>query len=211
MAAKRHDIVVNLCQCGQTSWDAGGRVYGATVLPLSDAGRVSAGELARQLRPKMRGTVYHPDDDAAEETARIVARRIGAKTRAVVDLADPNLGLLDGLTEQEFAERFSKRFKQWEEDPLSLNPPEGEDLWEARSRILKALARVMRRSRASEIVIVLHTLAYGFLRAHCADRQPGYLWEAVRDRPPVERYAFNGDLIANLEQTAEAIPAHGSA
>ena len=99
MAGKRHNIVVNLCQCGQTSWDADDRVYGATVLPLSDVGRITALELAQQLRPKMRGTVYHPDDEAAMETARIIARRIGAKIKAVAELADPNLGLLDGLPE----------------------------------------------------------------------------------------------------------------
>ncbi len=119
------------------------------------------------------------------------------------ELADPDLGLLEGLGEQAFADQFLKRYRQWQDDPLSLSPPEGEDLSDARARIFAMVARILRRSRADEVAVVLHSLGLGMVRCWLADRSPADLWEALRAARRVERYVLAVEMIKWLEAVAK--------
>jgi broad specificity phosphatase PhoE len=198
-------MMLCLIQCGETSWERDDRVHGATDLPMSNGGRAAVQAAASQCAIARLGAIYHPPDEAATETARIFARALGARTRAVEELADPNLGLLEGLTDRVFAERFPRRYKQWKDDPLSLSPPEGEDLAAARLRILATLARLLKRSRSDEVGAVLHPLALGFVRCWLADRPVRELWSVLAGRPPVEQYALTGPMIRWLEDASAQV------
>ena len=149
-------------------------------------------------------SIYPPRDGAAIETAQIVAGGGGSKVRAVVDLADPDLGVLEGLTAKDFADRFSKRYKQWQEDPLTLAPPEGEPLVDARARLFGAISRMARRSRHDEIGIVLHPVGLGLLRCWLANRPAADLWSMLRTRPRIERYLLAREMVSELAEAANA-------
>ncbi len=204
MASRRKCIMLTLVRCGETTWDVEGRLHGRSDLPLSIDGRTSVLEAAAVLEGIRVPTVFHPPDDAAAETGQIVARIVGGRTKAQADLADANLGVLEGLSAQEFAERFPKRYKQWQEDPLTLTAPDGEDMSDARSRLYAAVARLVKRSRSDEVAIVLHPLALGLLRCWLADRPSSDLWATVRGRPRIERYVLSMDTAAALAAGARA-------
>ena len=125
-----------------------------------------------------------------------------ARTKVVPELADPNLGILEGLTQQEFAERFCKRHKQWHEDPLSMSAPEGEDFLAAQSRLFDAVVRILRRSRSEEVVLVLHSLATGFLKCWLLGQPSSELWRVLEERPRVERFAIDSSVADALEGAA---------
>lgn len=199
--ARKHRKTIQLCliRCGQTTWDAEKRVHGAADLPLSDQGREAVAAIAEGIRTGRIATVYHPDTEAARETARAFAEAVEAKTRAVGDLIDPDLGLLEGMAVQVFAERHPKRFRQWEQDPLRLVPPEGEPVAEARARVFSALGRIVKRSRSEEVAVVLPPLSLGLLRCRLADRPASDLWPLLRDRPDVERYCLTIEQVKSLE------------
>lgn len=202
MAAKRKPILLTLIRCGETTWDSEGRLHGHSDLPLSIDGRASVTADGAALSSRRITLVCHPPDDAATETAQIVAGTVGGKAKVVADLADPDLGVLEGMSTQEFADRFPKRHKQWQEDPLSLTAPEGEALVEARARVFGAIGRLARRSRTDEIAVVLHPVALGLLRCWMADRPAADLWSMVRTRPRIERYLLAADLVYALEEAA---------
>jgi broad specificity phosphatase PhoE len=202
---RRDSINLTLIQCGETSWERDDRVHGATDLPLSNGGRAAVQASAGQYDDARPTVIYHPLDEAATETAKIFAEAVGAKTRVVEELADPDLGLLEGLTDRVFAERFPRRYKQWEDDPLSLSPPEGEDLAAARIRVLAAVARVLRRSKSGRIAVVLHPLGIGFLQCWLGDRPVHELWQVLKNRPPVEQYALTAPMIQWLEDAASEV------
>ncbi len=204
MASKRRTITLALIRCGETTWDVEGRLHGHSDLPLSIDGRTAVSADVATLNGERLGTIYHPPDDAAIETAQIVAGGAGAKAKAVAELADPDLGVLEGLTAKDFADRFSKRYKQWQEDPLTLTPPEGEPLVDARARLFAAISRLARRSRHGEIGIVLHPVGLGLLRCWLADRPSADLWSLVRTRPRIERYLLGPELVAELAEVAKA-------
>jgi broad specificity phosphatase PhoE len=207
--ARRTSIMLCLIRCGATTWDAAGRVHGSTDLPLSDAGRTAIAAQLHRLGPVKVSIVHHPNDEAAAETARMCAAAIGSavKTREAPELADPNLGLLEGLTQEEFAERFRSRHKQWRDDPMSLSPPEGEEMPAAAERIFRAVARILHRSRGEEVALVVHDLGWAMLRCWLADRS----LEDLRDMADaagmlIERYALPLDAIDALAEAVAAPP-----
>lgn len=196
MKVRDTGIVFWLMKCGETTWARDGRLRGVTDLPLSNSGRSTVSIDAGQFTGRNIALVCHPADEAALESARFVAEATGAKRRERKELADPDLGLLEGLTEQMFADRYAKRYKSWREDPLSLSPPEGENLIDARGRLLLEVAKQLRRTKG-EVIFVLHDLALGMLRCWLADQSGGEIWPLIRDRPRIERYAMT---LGELEQ-----------
>ena len=197
-----NSIVITLIAAGGTAWAEDERILGAADLPLTDEGRAAASSSAARVRTGELAIIHHPPDEAATETAEIIAAAHGLKTKVVDELANPHLGLLEGLTMQAFAERYPKRRKQLDDDPLSLHPPEGEALEVARARVFGAIAKLLRRSKTSEIAIVLHDLAFGLLRAWLADRPAREMSSIAAERPPVERYVLTAEGIQRLEAVA---------
>jgi len=207
MPNKRTYLMLTLIRSGETSWDESARLRGRSNLPLSEPGRAAVQhDLARPLGLAFK-TVYHPPDDAATQTAHLAAAVCSARTRESQDLSEPDLGLLEGLTRRQFAERHPKRCKQWDDDPLALVPPEGEPLAEARARLLAEVARLVRRARAPELAIVLHPLALGMLRCWLADRPARELNRLLKDRPRIERYVITLATVRQMHETAMAMVA----
>ncbi len=208
MASKRKSVVLSLIRCGETAWDAEGRLHGRSDLPLCEEGRASVVTDAVALEGTRIAAVHHAPDEAATETARIAARAAGARTKVVADLAATDLGLLDGLTEQTFAERYPKRYKQWHHDPVSLSPPDGEQVADARARLFAAAARLLRRSRSAEVALVVHPLGLGLLRCWLTDRPSIDVWTLIKTRPRIERYALGVEVVEWLEGAAKAQLSH---
>ncbi|HWB18994.1 MAG TPA: histidine phosphatase family protein, partial [Phycisphaerales bacterium] len=188
MADRHRTIVLWLIRSGQSPWQLEGRLQGQTDLPLAPQSKIivmnAAGELKRS-GPKM---IHHPGDEAATETARMIGGALKARLKAEDELADPNLGLLEGLTYDEFEERYPTRYKQWKDDRISLVPPEGEEFITARSRVFAAVAKIMKRSRSGDAGIVVHDEAWAFLRAWLRGREHT---NGQANGSMVERYALN--------------------
>jgi broad specificity phosphatase PhoE len=208
LASKRKSIVLTLVRCGENTWNAEGRLHGRSDLPLSIAGRTAVTSDVSVLAGRRLATVCHPPDDAAAETAQIVAGAVRARTKSVADLNEASLGVLEGMTTQVFADRFPKRYKQWQDDPLSLSPPDGEDLADARARLFGAVGRMLRRSRSDEVALVLHPLSLGFLRCWLSERPPTDVWTLVRDRPRIERYLVALEMAGWLVEAGRAQYTH---
>jgi broad specificity phosphatase PhoE len=197
-------MVLHVIRCGETTWEGERRLAGSTDLPLSEHGREAVVANLDRLEGADIGSIYHSPDEAATATAQLVAAPLGARTRANAGLADPDLGLLEGLSEKEFADRFPKRFREWQEDPLSLAPREGEPIMEARARIFAAVGKVLRRSKRDHVGIVLHPLGLGLLQCWFADLPARSLWTMLKERPRIERYLVAEGVIDRLVRAGKA-------
>lgn len=198
-------MMLCLIQCGETAWESDDRIHGSTDLPLSDAGRLAVSADAQRIKTGRVSMVHHPADEAATDTANIIARKINARHKAVAELSDPHLGLLEGLHRDEFAERYPSRQRQWIDEPMLLQAPEGEALTDAASRVFTAVARLLKRSRSEEVAVVLHPIALGMMRCWLGDRRTNDLWLTLVDRPRIERYVMTVELIDELEAAAVAV------
>jgi len=177
-----------LIPTGQTDWVAEGRVIGDTDLPLNELGRqeaMAAAQAAAVHRPEV---VYCGAEEASKATAKIIAHELTLKYYASDKLREVSLGHWQGLTEEEFGERFAKVYRQWRTEPMSVIPPEGESLSDAVERLRGALDRTRRRNKDKVLAVVLGRLAYALCRCTLAENGFDRFWEFADPRGEASVY-----------------------
>lgn len=194
--------MLTLIQCGETDWDRERRILGSADLPLAASGRAHVVEACEKLLPVKIAQVYHAGDESAAETASIAARIAGGRARTEPDLHDPQLGMLEGITRQDFQERFHSRFRQWNDDPINLVPPEGEPIVDARARLFASIAKLAKRNRGGEFGVVMHCFGIALVRAWLAGVGSNEVWSTLRNRPLIERYPMHDSLVEQLIESA---------
>ncbi|MDG2030354.1 MAG: histidine phosphatase family protein [Phycisphaerales bacterium] len=158
---------ITLIRSAETDWELQGRIRGSSDLPLSSHG-VEVLSQALTDPPEI-DVIRHATDEASKATARLLARNTGARRRKLIGLEPPNFGLLEGLTMAEATERYPTRSRIWEENPLALNPPDGEPLNVLAERTGIALERTLSRVRTRSIAFVAHPLVIGVMRLLLTD------------------------------------------
>lgn len=183
-----------LLRPAETSWDEAQRLRGTVDLPATED---SLAELRQRVArmPEGPDILFHPPDEAATESARVVASRFACRVRADAGLAEPDLGLLEGLSMAEFERRFESRHAEWRDSPLTLVPPEGEPLAEARERILGAFVDAVESNLGRRVGVILHPVGLAMVRDALARGDGTRLWERVEGRSWCTQYLLPaGDI-----------------
>lgn len=172
-----------LLPSAETDWAAQRRLAGDTDLPLSEAGMRMAVGHAPVLASFNPTAVYSGPEESARQTASLVAHELRLRSRAIDGLKEVSLGHWQGLTEEEFEERFGKVARVWRSEPLSVTPPEGESLLEADARLSEALAKLVKRRKDDTLVLVLGPMACALMRCRFAPDGFERFWEFVDESP----------------------------
>lgn len=146
---------VLLIRPGATTFDEQHRVQGVLDLPLSDRGRIEAALLAEQLSGIDLAGLYHGPGEHVLRTAEAVGRATGLRPRRLDDLRNLDQGLWQGLLRDEIRRRNPKVFRQWQDEPETICPPEGETVEDAEVRLRPVLRSLLRRHRQEAVAIVV--------------------------------------------------------
>jgi probable phosphoglycerate mutase len=123
-------------------------------VPLSEDGRsevlAGAAELAEK-NPTI-AALYAGPCRSAQETAEMLAARLKLKPKTIDALQNLNQGLWQGLLFDDVKSKQPKVYRQWQEKPETVCPPEGETLQS--SRALKALAKLVKAQGRGTIAVV---------------------------------------------------------
>lgn len=168
-----------LIRTAQTDWQTQGRLAGDTDLKLNEQGSLQAAADARavaQFDPQM---VYCGVEEATHQTATIVADELGLKAKTADDFREINLGHWEGLTQEDFCQRFAKVHRQWRTDPLSVEPPEGESISTVAGRLETGLEKVRKRRDCERIVLILGRFAFAVGRCKFDDGDYEHFWEYI--------------------------------
>jgi broad specificity phosphatase PhoE len=168
-----------LVPTAQTDWKAQGRLAGDTDLPLNEQGHrqaVAFGEAIASFQPS---AVHGGPEKATKQTATIIANELRLKAKTVKDLREMDLGHWEGLTKEEFRERFSKVYKQWRSSPASIEPPEGEAVAEVATRLQRGVRKILKRAEGGAIVLALGQFAFAILRCEIEDGDFNQFWDYV--------------------------------
>ena len=153
------DTRVLLIEAGPTQWDAEGRISGSMSLPLTGEAIDSVRHLVDSLAEGV-GSVYRPaENEACDQVGKIIGKKFKLRPRDVPELQEVHMGLWQGLTGEELRMRFPTVFPQWQANPLSVTPPDGEPVAEAIGRISGALQRIFRRNRGMTVALALRPMA----------------------------------------------------
>jgi broad specificity phosphatase PhoE len=161
---------------GATSFDLDGRVKGTLDLPLCKEGweeaRLSAAVAARH-DPTW---IVSSPSRCAMETAGILGSRLRLRVRSSPSLTNLDHGLWTGLTVEEMRRRRPRVHRLWQEQPWGITPPGGETLESACDRVREELERLVRKSPAGCLALVVPDPLTRLVGWVAAGRPLGDLW-----------------------------------
>lgn len=164
---------------GLTDYDEQGRVQGALDIPLNDAGRREAVEAAQKLRPYLPFVLYTSPTWSAKETAEIIGSSLDLKPKVLDRLQNWNQGLWQGLLVDEIRRKQPKVYKQWQEHPEIVCPPEGETLSEVLHRVEETLEKLARKHRQGTIAVVVPEPLAAIIRHRLEGTEIEDLWHVT--------------------------------
>ena len=169
---------------GATDYEMQGRIRGAVDIPLCPTGVVEAGHAAELLAARPPTALYSADSACATETGRIIAAALSLRPRTVRGLHNLGQGLWEGLLVDEIRRRQPRLYRQWQDNPWAVAPPEGELLEDACERVEAVLEKLLRRGEGRVALVVPDPLDR-IVRWIVAGESMGDLWAREPDSAAV--------------------------
>lgn len=144
-----------LIRAGVTDYEVQGRIRGSLDVPLCDAGEAQAAAAAARLAEAPPSALYTAESLCAVETGGIIGRHLGLKPRVIAGLHNLDQGLWQGLLVEDIRRRQPRLYRQWQDNPWAVAPPEGELLEEACERVEHALEKLLRRHGEGRVALVV--------------------------------------------------------
>jgi len=141
---------------GATVLSAEDRFAGATDVALSDEGREQTRRLADRLSDDNISAVYTSPLSRTIETARILAEPHKLEIQSRDAFREINHGHWEGMTRREVEHKFPDEAAEWEKDPYTFAPVDGESGLAVTARALPALLELVRESPGKNILVVSH-------------------------------------------------------
>lgn len=166
---------------GATDYDTQGRIQGSLNISLNEQGRREVAQLVEQVRPLSLETLYASGCESAWQTASTIAEALDLKLKKLDHMQNLDHGLWQGMLVDEVKLRQPKVYRQWQDQPESICPPEGETLAEARQRVQAALTKLLKKHKQGTVGLVLPEPLASVARALLAHCELGDLWRANED------------------------------
>lgn len=194
---------------GSTDFDENGRIQGTLDIPLSEEGSREVARLAAELKERSIEAVYASQGEPAKSTAQTIAAALGVRFKPLEELDNLNHGLWQGMLVDDVRRKQPKVYRQWQEQPDSVHPPEGETLAEAGDRVESALRKLLRKHRDGTFAVVVPEPLASIVRERLGGVEIGDLWRACASRHGCwEAFDVSGNCLD--DQPAEAPAArHG--
>lgn len=148
--------VVIAVRHGETEWNLTGRSQGHLDSLLTERGVKQAKKLAWRLSGEGVEVIYSSDLGRASHTADIIATELDLPVHIDSRLRERHLGLLQGMTQSEFKERFSEEYAALVSGGPDYVIPGGESARQRYYRCISCCTELVARHRGSKILLVMH-------------------------------------------------------
>jgi probable phosphoglycerate mutase len=170
-------LQIVLIRPGCTDYDEQDRIQGTLDIPLNERGRTEVARLIDEVREKGIELAYAPASEPAEETARALAKALDVKFRKIERLQNLDFGLWQGMLVEDVRHKQPKVYRQWQEQPENVCPPQGEMLSEADERVRAAMTKLLKRHKEGAIALVLPEPLLSLARRFVTHGELGDLWK----------------------------------
>ena len=189
------DIV--LIRPGSTDYDVQGRIQGSLDIPLNEQGLAEVVQTVEQLRGKAVAMemIYAPATQPPLQTAAVIAKAFGIKLKKIERLQNLHQGLWQGMLVEDVRHKQPKVYRQWQEQPENVCPPEGEMLSAADDRVRTAVAKLLKRHKEGVIGLVLPEPLMSLARRFITHGELGDLWKAPNGHGRVEVLTVEPDEV----------------
>lgn len=166
---------------GATDYELQGRIHGDLDLPLCPEGRAEIDRLGRELQDLGIGTLYTSSCQWAVQSAETLGKLLGVKVKKLDHLENLDHGLWQGMLIEEVKQKQPKVYRQWQEQPESVCPPEGETIEHARERVAAALTKLLKKHKDGVLGLVVPEPLASLVREFLTKEELGDLWQANCD------------------------------
>jgi broad specificity phosphatase PhoE len=169
-----------LLRPGATDYDEQGRIKGSLDIPLSEKGSSQVTRVIEELEGMPIQIVFTSPCRSAVQTGEALGAACGAKIKRVEGLRNLNFGLWQGKLIEDVRQKQPKVYRQWQDHPENVSPPEGEMLSAAQERIRETLNALLRTHSKGLIAIVASEPLATIIRSHLQQSDLGDLWKTER-------------------------------
>jgi broad specificity phosphatase PhoE len=163
---------------GSTDYDQQGRIQGVLNIPLNEQGADEVARVVRELQDLGLQCLYSSPCAAAVETADTIGRALQLRAKPLEQMQNVDHGLWQGMLIDEVRLKQPKVYRQWQEQPETLCPPDGETISTARTRVRAALQRLLKKHKQGTIGLVVPEPLASIVRTELSGVELGDLWEA---------------------------------
>lgn len=168
-----------LMRAATTEFDEQERIVGTLDIPLSVRGSAELAQWAAELKDRSIDVIFAAAGTAARDTARALGEELDVKVRVLEELPNLNFGLWQGLEVNEVRRKHPKLYRQWEENPLTVCPPNGETIEEVARRAAKELRPVLKKSHHGVALLVAPDPLRRIIRCQLKQSELAKLWHDV--------------------------------
>ena len=163
---------------GATDYELQGRIHGDLDLPLCPEGQAEVERVGRELQNLGIEVLYTSTCEWAKQSADALGKLLGVKVKKLDNLQNLDHGLWQGMLIEEVRQKQPTVYRQWQEQPETLCPPEGETIDHARDRVAGALTKVLKKHKDGVIGLVVPEPLASVVREFLGQEELGDLWQA---------------------------------
>ena len=190
-----------LVRPGATDYDLQGRIQGTIDIPLCEDGQqqveASVSEIVAQ--PSVGNSpiaVYASPNQSAEQTATIIADALDLKPRTLEKLSNLDQGLWQGMLVDDVRSKQPKVYRQWQEQPETVCPPEGETVMSAMQRVAGVLKKLIKKHRDDDAIVLVTPEPLASVVRHVVRQDSlGDLWKGSKECGQWEAIAVPTELV----------------
>jgi alpha-ribazole phosphatase len=147
---------IYLIRHGQVAGHDQPRYNGQADVGLTDVGLEQYHVLKERLAGNPVSACYTSDLSRCAIGAKIICDRFGIEPVRRSELRELNIGVWEGLTWQEIAQRWPMEWQARLSDLVNYRVPEGENLLDVEARVMPVVAEIVERHKGQEILVVGH-------------------------------------------------------
>ncbi len=187
-----------LIRAGATEYECQGRIQGALDIPLSEDGRQQILQVVDQVKDLAVEGIYVGPCQANQQSAEILAEQLHWKVKTVESLVNLDYGLWQGMLIDDVKTKQPKVYRQWQEHPETVCPPEGENISSVRVRLELVLAKLVKKHKSGTVAVVVDQLLARLLRNMLRDDALGSLWGVGgEDLPRWELFEVSAEAVSS--------------
>ena len=171
-------LQIVLIRPGSTDYDEEKRIQGTLDIPLNAKGNSEVAEVTRELADKQIEAIYAPPCAPTLQTAKSIAKSLGVKHKKRDRMRNLDQGLWQGMRVEDVRRKQPKVYRQWQEQPESVCPPDGETLAEADDRVRAAMTKLLKRHKDGVIGLVVSEPMASLVRRFISHGELGDLWKS---------------------------------
>ncbi len=145
-------LTVVIVRPGESQYDLEERVQGRLDLPLTKVGELQRDADTQQLSRLPINQIYTSPSEPALSSARHLGEALDVSVKSLAGLENMSLGLWEGMCIDEIRRKHPKVFRQWQEAPDFVCPPQGETSAEVVERVGAAMRKPLKRKGTIAVV-----------------------------------------------------------